>query len=120
MKLRAMLAALTMVLSISPLQASAEPTAKDLIEADANDDDLTIVRNLVFQTYYDAFMWASIFVEVNSDGQSGIYCPPRNIVMQTEQVKSIFIEFIKNHPDQSEQAAGIVMLMALRDAFPCD
>lgn len=52
------------------------------------------------------------------EGGKKMYCPPKNIVMQVEQYKSVIDEYRKTK-FYREELMEITLLRALKHAFPC-
>lgn len=110
---------LAVMVATMPSAANAEPSAKDLIELIERGGLYETTGKFVLQTYYDSYMWANVYVEMQTNKQGHIYCPPPNMVMQTEQVQSILIRYLKDHPNEAEKPAGLVVMMSLQDTFNC-
>lgn len=47
------------------------------------------------------------------------YCPPGNVGLIGYQYMAIFEAYLEKSPRDRSNPAGMVMLLALRDAFPC-
>ena len=63
------------------------------------------------------FSWAN--AELESANEAPLFCQPRRIALASDQIIDILRRYVESHPDQRQTAAGLVMLMALKDALPC-
>lgn len=117
LRLAAMAFAATLLV---PATTHAEPTSTELKQALNADGASSRQAAVVLQTYYNAFLWSNAYVENMTNKKGHIYCPPRKIIMQEPQVRSIFLEFLDKNADKADLPAGAVILIALQDAFVCD
>jgi hypothetical protein len=48
-----------------------------------------------------------------------LFCAPEHMAFVDQQVVAIMREFVKNHPERQGAPYGMVLLLALKEAFPC-
>lgn len=65
----------------------------------------------------DGIEWSNI--RLQSNGQKKLYCPPEKLAMTVDQYRSIFVRYVKENPSEGQFPAGLVMLEALVETFPC-
>jgi Rap1a immunity proteins len=53
------------------------------------------------------------------DGRPQLYCEPKMLALTSEQDISILRRYVKEHPETKDKPAGVVMLLAMQDIFPC-
>jgi len=46
-------------------------------------------------------------------------CMPKEVAIDVGKARQIFIEYMKSHPQAANNSAGLVMGMALADAYQC-
>jgi hypothetical protein len=61
--------------------------------------------------------WASS--SVAQDHGFNIYCPPQKIALVDQQDIAIMRQHLNAHPDHRNLPYGLVLLLALKEAFPC-
>jgi hypothetical protein len=54
-----------------------------------------------------------------SEGKRPIYCPPKNRGLGTDGYIAILSDYLKKSPKSKSNIPNVVMLFALKDAFPC-
>lgn len=65
----------------------------------------------------DGIEWSNTRLKTN--GQKQLYCPPEKLAMTVDQYRSIFVRYVKENPSEGKFPAGLVMLEALVETFPC-
>ena len=112
--------ALPLLAMISPTAVNAEPSANAIVKMLDAGGDVAVVAEYSLQSYYDAFLWSNAYVERQTENRGHIYCAPRTMVMQKEQARSIFEEYVKEHPEEADKPTGLIVLLALQATFPCE
>jgi hypothetical protein len=107
---------LAVALSASLVSESvcAEPLTKDVL-ADIRANNA--VSKLYLRGLSDGFAWANI--SSAHDGNPKLFCQPETIALTIEQLIDIFKRFSKENPNFDNSSAGMVLLFALKEAFPC-
>ena len=54
------------------------------------------------------------------DSKQRLYCEPPKLTLTVDQIFDIVERYIEKHSDAGSQPIGLVILIALKDAFPCD
>jgi hypothetical protein len=106
-----------------PTVARAEDTADQFLAR--YDAAPTPASKLVWTQYIETmetgFGWANAVL--SDGGGKPLYCVPPKVVLTGEQLIDIlrrYIEEVKTRPHAiGSQLLGLVLLQALRDAFPC-
>jgi hypothetical protein len=62
--------------------------------------------------------WTNAFMFVNH--KFHLYCLPGSLVLTGDELADIVKRFVKKTPNDGIQPVGMIMLFALRDAFPCE
>lgn len=62
--------------------------------------------------------WSSL--QIKSQGNAPLYCPPEKLAFTTGQYVSILDRYIAGQSLVPDYPVELAMLLALRDAFPCD
>ena len=57
--------------------------------------------------------------ETNADDDAIAFCPPSDGI-GSNQIRQIFLTFMREDPDRRSEDAGTLLLAALEDRFPCD
>jgi len=65
----------------------------------------------------NGFAWANAANE--SHGLPPLYCQPRNLALTQDQVIDILDNYIKAGKATLQSEVSLVLLMALKNAFPC-
>ena len=65
----------------------------------------------------DGFGWVNAELSIN--GQNKLYCQPTKLALEPDQIVSIFMNFSKKWHGDSKAPAGMIMLLALQETFPC-
>jgi hypothetical protein len=61
--------------------------------------------------------WANALIA--QSGERPIYCQPDKLALTDEQRLDILNRFLAEYPRVAEQQVGVVLMAALKDAFPC-
>ena len=48
-----------------------------------------------------------------------VYCAPSDIALKLEQYVRVMKDYVSKYPKLNEMPAGLAMVFAARDAFPC-
>lgn len=59
--------------------------------------------------------WVSAAVVDKTD----VYCPPKNLALADQQDLLIMRQYIEKHQDKRNLPYGLVLLLALKETFPC-
>jgi hypothetical protein len=51
--------------------------------------------------------------------QRPVYCAPSNIGLTLEQYVRVMKDYVNKNPKLNEMPAGLAMVFAAQDAFPC-
>jgi hypothetical protein len=109
----AMLASLAF---ITPAQA--EDSAKIYLEKiDQSDPQESSRHRSVLAAFGIGLFWANIHLVAT--GGKPIYCQPENLVLTDYQEVDMVRRYIKEFPDAANAPAGLVVLKALQNVFPC-
>jgi hypothetical protein len=103
------------ILSALVTPAAAEISANKLL-ADFKVKDTTVAK-LYLRGLSDAFGWSN--TALIHDGSAGLYCPPSTIVLTDDQELDILRRFVEAKPNLGTSPVGMVLLLSLKDAFPC-
>jgi hypothetical protein len=96
--------------------AAAELSAKLLLDAfQAKGDKGTI--KVYFRGLSEAFAWSN--TALNNQGQTRLYCEPATITLTDEQELDIMRRYVESRPSFGTDPAGMVLLLSLKNAFPC-
>ena len=71
----------------------------------------------VFDSFDVGTYFGFIAGVTESTFNTGLYCPPNNI--ENEQNYAIVANYLKKHPEKWTQPAVIIVLQAMKEAFPC-
>jgi hypothetical protein len=95
--------------------AAAEISANQLLAGFKAKD--TTVPKLYFRGLGDAFAWSN--TALIHDGSTGLYCPPSRIALTDDQLLDMLRRFVEAKPSFGTDPVGMVLLLSLKDAFPC-
>jgi hypothetical protein len=68
--------------------------------------------------YIHGFLDGMVTGRVGAEKMSGTFCPPKDGI-SVDQGRLIIEKYMKDHPGELNQQAGIVVAGAMYDAFPC-
>ena len=106
--------ALCILTVLASSQARAEPTADWYIQRHAKEPK--IVEVLVQHTY-DGILWSEVY---HKDlGGRKLFCPPTKLALNGNQLLDIMRQFLEAHKSSAELPMGLVLVMAVKDTFPC-
>ena len=71
----------------------------------------------VLDGYANGFGWANS--ELKERGQAPLFCPPEDLAITAEQTADILRRFVRERPQAGNAPAGLALLMALQNVFPC-
>ena len=103
----------------SPVWAYEKGTIGFMIKAYSKNTSNKYLLDSQFKDMQDGASWVNLIGE--KLGNKKIYCPPGNLVLQGGQIFSIFRRYVerKNSLSDDVNIRGMLMVFALRDAFPC-
>tara|TARA_E500000318_G_scaffold111566_1_gene130599 strand:+ start:528 stop:854 length:327 start_codon:yes stop_codon:yes gene_type:complete len=67
-------------------------------------------------SYIQGAFDAGLFYDVHRV-KSGKICVPRKL--QSIQLRDVFLQYLRFHPEERHLFAGVLVIAALKDAFPC-
>lgn len=96
-------------------------------QAVAHDDGAKLneeqsIESLSCVSYVGGFLDAFAISHGVADlaGYKHLFCGPSDLATQgTMQTVRIVVKYMRNHPEELDQGAGVVVMSALQDAFPC-
>lgn len=94
--------------------ARAEASADEFLKGMNRGDDMSTVLLLAYTV---GFSWAN--TELQMAGRPMLYCVPPKLALRREQAGSILLQYVKAHPKSRTFPAGMVMLDAMQQTFPC-
>jgi hypothetical protein len=100
-----------LILLLTAIGCSAQTSADKLLTLCTDESNIGCLGYLV------GFM-DGIEVQSSIRQSPKIYCSPEDGI-STEQVRRIVIKFMKEHPKELHGSARTLVLLALKDAFPC-
>lgn len=101
---------------LASVPVHAEATASEFIRLIDGQRPDRVWENVLYSIHL-GFFWANGQLEVRGDRP--LYCIPPKMIMEREQVTSIFRNYVSSHPNDANTPAGAVLLWALSDTFPC-
>lgn len=108
---------LTASLFFTAAPARAEADARSfLARIDAGGPEAEMLAELLL-AYGEGISWAN--VQMAENGQPRLYCPPANRALTVAQNVNILRRFVERIPEAGSSPAGLVLLFAYKDAFPC-
>ena len=108
--------AMAMTIATSTI-ANCEPTASGLLEIIDGDNEYDQRGSLYIAGLGQGLFWAN--VKLASSGRALLYCEPGNLVLTTDQKVSILRSYTAKNSSYGVAPAGLVLLRALKDVFPC-
>ena len=102
-------------LNAGPVRA--EPSARDLIEIIDKEDDVSALGEAILLGLESAYSWSN--ATLGNRGGKLLYCQPENLAITRSQLKDIFERFVEEHNELADEPAGLVLLLALEETFPC-
>lgn len=121
-KLTAWLKAVSLAAILLPSSAAAEVSAAKIVQALQSGENEAETLGLAFISGVErGLLWTNTYARVINDGKQTqpVYCPPANLGLNGKQVASIFEGFVAKNPSDAERPAAFVVLLAMRDSFPC-
>ena len=85
--------------------------------ADKQGDEGDLVK-IYLAGVVDGYGWAN--AKLSNNGEKLLFCQPAKLALQPDQIVSIFMAFAKKWRGDSKAPAGIIMLLALEETFPCE
>lgn len=114
--------AATFVLAASFPTVVAAVTGNEFLTRCGSDDQFTIgwCAGHVSGVQEGLFIGASVAGAKSSDEADRItgYCAPES--SNLEQARDISVSYIKNHPETRHLMSGMLIMLALREAWPCE
>lgn len=102
------------VLMLASWPARAEADAKTfLAEIDAGKKTYLYILD----AYANGFDWAN--TDLRAAKRQPLYCLPAKLAVTAEQSGAILRQFIKQNPVAANWPAGMALLEAFKDTFPC-
>lgn len=92
----------------------AEMSAKEMLERSKKGEALA---SFYIGAMGNAFSWATVYEEGRINNP--IYCPPAKVALTPDQIVDIMSRFVDRDAKFADKPAGITLLYALIDAFPC-
>ncbi len=101
-----------------PTAALAETSAGEIQEYLQSENETLRGLGLFYLSGVGAGLsWSNAFNARN--GVEPTFCLPANLGLTGDQHVAIFQGYMNTHPDLGVRPAGVVMLFAMMDAFPC-
>lgn len=100
--------------SLLAAPAQAEETAKWFINQ-ADQGSTTAI--LVLTSYENGMAWSNAYLE--DRGEAKLYCTPAKLALTYDQIVDILRRYVAKYPKVGEEPAGLTLLYAMIDAFPC-
>lgn len=110
---RSIWATLALALGVATA-ARAEPTADRFI---SQIDDGDSLATLVLYGYATGFGWANGQIEV--DKGKPLFCQTSKLAITPDQNVRILRDSLKRHPSYGSAPAGLALLRAYQETFPC-
>ena len=117
MRHRLILAAALAGAALISSPASAEPDASTFLQRIDQGGAQGEIAKHTLSAYENGLGWANAHLE--NEGQRRLYCPPGQLALTPDQVVDIFRRFVARNPEAGNSPAGMVLLFALQDTFPC-
>lgn len=80
-------------------------------------DEGSMPDKIALISYSTAYEWAN--TRLAYEKKNPLFCPPPKLSMTPDQTIDIFRQYVKSHVIATQTPAGLVMLWALEDTFPC-
>jgi hypothetical protein len=100
---------------MSASAARAEDSAQTFINAIDRGDQVMLVA---IHSFGIGFLWSNAYLE--QSGRQKLFCAPRRLALTAEQSVSILKRYIEANPTRATTPAGLALLLAYQDAFPCN
>ncbi|MBX7514902.1 hypothetical protein K3179_10150 [Qipengyuania sp. GH38] len=97
--------------------ANATPYAGAVEELLEGEELERSIATVMVSSMAEGIFWANTLNDVRGLPQH--YCPPKQLAIIDEQYVQIFKTFMEANEEERENPLGSVLLLALRDAFPC-
>ena len=115
--MKAFLSAMAMIIATSTI-ANCEPKANDLLEfIDSDHEDLHQAATTYMNGLSRGLFWANVRLAASERAQ--LYCEPDNLSLTSDQIVSIFRNYMAKNSSDGEEPAGMILMFALKDVFPC-
>jgi hypothetical protein len=101
-------------LAVSPAQAEIDAETLLLNHARGTENAKAILAGMLGATE-NGLSWANI----SNEGQPRLYCVPAKLALTSAQDVGILRRYTLDHPDKKTLPYGLVLHLALKEAFPC-
>jgi hypothetical protein len=94
--------------------AKAEPSAAQFLSDIAKGGTAQL---WMLYSYSVGFQWAN--AQVRYDKGKPLFCQAGKLAITPDQNAQILRDYVSRHPDKGKTQAGLVLLMAYQETFPC-
>jgi hypothetical protein len=104
-------------LAVSPAQAEIDAETLLLNHARGTAEAKDILAGMLGATE-NGLSWAN--TAISNEGQPRLYCVPAKLALTNAQDVDILRRYTLDHPDKKTLPYGLALLLALKEAFPCN
>ena len=98
--------------------ARSEDTAKEVLaEIDGQNQGISKLMTLIMAKTGNGIEWANTRVE--SKGGKALFCMPEKLGLTSSQITEMLRGYVKEHPYTADLPAGLILVSAYIDTFPC-
>lgn len=105
------------LLAATPLRAEISGENVQQLLSSKNESSRTLGMSVIYSTFNGLF-WAN--VQLGNDNNALLFCQPVKLAMSAEQSVVIFEQKMKENPKMAGYPLGMIMLIALKETFPCE
>lgn len=105
--------------ALLPTPAHAEASAREMLDI-FDKDEGGVGKPIVYTGFYMAyagFMWSNAALKLRNEKL--LFCAPRELAVEKEQVTSIVRRYVARHPEQTDAPAGLIVYFSMVEMFPC-
>ena len=95
--------------------AQAEPSASYVMKQIDGGGKIDL---LILDAYSNGFEWANTDLKIKHEVP--LFCAPQSLAITPDQNASILRDVLRDKPALAEAPAGLAMLYALKQTFPCE
>jgi hypothetical protein len=103
-----------MAATVAAAPARSEPSAATVLEQIDKGD---LMARMIVYGYSNGYDWAN--TELRDKKRAQLFCIPDKLVITPDQNTQILRDYVTAHPDMRTFPAGMVLLYAYIDTFPC-
>jgi len=113
------LALAVIAMTVGSTPAAAESlTSREVVGWLRQGGDIEKLAKVSINSYFDSMLWANTYVHKVNDIR--IYCQPQKLAINGEQAAAMFRKYLDEHPEHLDKPVGFVVLLTLKDTFPCE